>query len=105
MDRMDEKSKERKLAVCILPRLPYQRIGANFPFHRRRERNRTSQRAFRARKEKYTQDLERHYIDLRQRYETLVVLLRKVTGFEAENFLTQNHLDGKLMLTPRKVEV
>jgi len=65
---------------------------------RRRERNRTSQRAFRARKEKYTQDLERHYIELRQRYETLVVLLRTATGFEADPYLMHNQINDKMIM-------
>jgi len=70
---------------------------------RRRERNRTSQRAFRARKEKYTQDLERHYIELRQRYETLVVLLRTATGFEADSYLMQNQMNNKMIMSQEEI--
>jgi len=45
---------------------------------RRRERNRASQRAFRKRKEKYVQDLETHYLELRRRYDGLLVVLGKI---------------------------
>lgn len=45
---------------------------------RRRERNRASQRAFRKRKEKYVQDLECHYLELRRRYENLLMVLGKI---------------------------
>lgn len=69
------------------------KLGEERKLARRRERNRTSQRAFRARKEKYTHDLERHYIDLRHRYETLVVLVRRLTGMEPEAYMNQS-LDG-----------
>jgi hypothetical protein len=45
---------------------------------RRRERNRASQRAFRKRKEKYVQDLECHYLELRRRYVGLLTVLDKI---------------------------
>jgi deoxyadenosine/deoxycytidine kinase len=51
-----------------------------FSQQRRRERNRASQRAFRARKEKYIQDLQDRYIKLQQRYDGLLQLLQNSTG-------------------------
>ena len=45
---------------------------------RRRERNRASQRAFRKRREKYVQDLESHYLELRRRYDGLLVVLSEI---------------------------
>jgi len=48
------------------------------PPQRRREQNRAAQRAFRARKEKYTRDLENDYGNLVGRYNELVQLLRDV---------------------------
>jgi hypothetical protein len=71
---------------------------------RRRERNRTSQRAFRARKEKYTHDLERHFVVLRHRYETLVALFRQLTGAEPELYLNQHFLNSKDMFPKKDLE-
>jgi hypothetical protein len=51
-----------------------------FSQQRRRERNRASQRAFRARKEKYIRDFEDRYVELRQRYDGLLQLLQNSTG-------------------------
>ena len=69
---------------------------------RRRERNRTSQRAFRARKEQYTKDLEWHYVNLRQRHEALVGVMRTITGCELE--LGQEALDIKGILAQSEMK-
>jgi len=43
---------------------------------RRREQNRVSQRAFRARKEEYINNLESHCIELQRKHDHLLFLLR-----------------------------
>lgn len=64
---------------------------------RRRERNRASQRAFRKRKEKYVQDLESHYLELRRRYEGLLVVLGKIRkeGVGGEGGWCRDHHEAK----------
>lgn len=74
---------------------------------RRREKNRVSQRAFRARKEKYTRDLEKQYRDLREKYDRLMQIVvplsnSKLYGelniqdllLEDENFLGGGSSEG-----------
>ncbi|KAH8805810.1 hypothetical protein F5884DRAFT_755366 [Xylogone sp. PMI_703] len=64
----------KELFNCV-ERVTVNNSGQGNSLLRRREKNRVSQRAFRARKEKYTRDLEKQYRDLREKYDRLMQII------------------------------
>ncbi|RFU31541.1 hypothetical protein B7463_g4836, partial [Scytalidium lignicola] len=96
----------KDLFNCV-ERVTVNNSGQGNSLLRRREKNRVSQRAFRARKEKYTRDLEKQYRDLREKYERLMQIIvplsnTKLYGevniqellLDDENFLDNNSSQG-----------